>query len=166
MNRSLAKPRPLTGAKVLAMLVAFFGVVIGVNLIMAKLAVQTLPGTEVDSAYTASLAYEQEIASANAQNARGWQVDAQIQRGGLGEAALKVEARDNSGKPLQGLKFRGRLERPTDRRADVDSTLDEVAMGAYRGSAPVVAPGQWDLVLEADAAGKRMFLSTNRVLLN
>ena len=38
------------------MMVAFFGVVIGVNLIMMRLAIQTLPGTGVDSAYSASLA--------------------------------------------------------------------------------------------------------------
>ena len=51
-SRPLASPKPLTGRKVLFMLVAFFGVVIAVNVIMAKLAIQTLPGTEVDSAYT------------------------------------------------------------------------------------------------------------------
>ena len=44
------------------MMVAFFGVVIGVNIVMMRLAIQTLPGTEVDSAYSASLAYEKEIA--------------------------------------------------------------------------------------------------------
>lgn len=166
MGRSITGPRPLTGAKVFTMLVAFFGVVIGVNLIMAKLAVQTLPGTEVDSAYSASLAYENEIAAARAQAARSWKVDAQILRGEHGAATLKVEARDSSGTLLPGLTFKGRLERPIDRRADVEIALDEVSTGAYRGSAPTVAPGQWDLVLEADAAGKRVFLSSNRVLLN
>ena len=40
--------RQLTGRAVLAMLVAFFGVVIGVNVTMAKLAISTLPGTDVD----------------------------------------------------------------------------------------------------------------------
>jgi len=39
-------------------------------------------------------------------------------------------------------------------------------MGIYRGNAPAIQAGQWDLVLEADAAGQRMFLSKNRVLLN
>ena len=34
---------------------------------------------------------------------------------------------------------------------------------AERGA---VAPGQWDLVLEGVAAGQRLFLSKNRVLLN
>ena len=77
------------------MMVAFFGVVIGVNLVMMRLAIQTLPGTEVDSAYGASLAYEKEIATARAQSARNWKVDAHVERSGQGGATLQVEARDN-----------------------------------------------------------------------
>jgi len=166
MSKSLASPKPLTGRKVLVMLLAFFGVVIGVNMIMMRLAIQTLPGTEVDSAYSASLAYENEIAAARDQNARNWKVDAHIQRGADGGATLQVEARDENGKPMSGLKFEGRFERPTDRRADRPVALAEMGIGIYRGSAPLIAPGQWDLVLEGDAAGQRMFLSKNRVLLN
>ena len=64
----------------------FFAVVIGVNLIMMRLAIQTLPGTEVDSAYSASLAYEKEIATARAQSARNWKVDAHVER--FDEAAI------------------------------------------------------------------------------
>jgi len=166
MSRPLASPKPLTGGKVLFMLIAFFGVVIAVNGIMAKLAIQTLPGTEVDSAYSASLAYENEIAAAHDQNARNWKVDAHIQRGPDGGATLEVEAHDSSGLPMSGLKFEGRFERPADRRADQAVTLAEVASGVYRGSAPLIGPGQWDLVLEGDTAGQRLFLSKNRVLLN
>jgi nitrogen fixation protein FixH len=166
MSRPLASPKPLTGRKVLLMLIAFFGVVIAVNVIIAKLAIQTLPGTEVDSAYSASLAYENDIAAARDQNARNWKVDAHIQRGSDGGATLEVEAHDNSGLPMSGLNFQGRFERPADRRADQAVTLAEVASGIYRGSAPMIGPGQWDLVLEGDAAGQRMFLSRNRVLLD
>jgi len=166
MYEALDSPKSLTGRKVLFMLVGFFGVVIGVNMIMMRLAIETLPGTEVDSAYSASLAYENEIAAAHDQSVRNWKVDAHIQRGADGGATLQVEARDNSGKPMSGLKFLGRFERPTDRRADQPVVLAEMGIGIYRGSAPLIAPGQWDLVLEAIAAGKRMFLSKNRVLLN
>ena len=166
MRKPIVSPRPLTGRKVLFMLVAFFGVVIGVNMIMMKLAIQTLPGTEVDSAYSASLAYESEIAAAHDQNARNWKVDARVERGPGGGATLQVEARDDSGKPMSGLKFYGRFQRPTDSRADQPVALAEVASGVYRGSAPLIAPGQWNLVLEGDAGGQRMFRSKNRVLLN
>jgi nitrogen fixation protein FixH len=166
MRRSPVSPKPLTGRKVLFMLVAFFGVVFGVNFLMMKLAIDTLPGTEVDSAYSASLAYEKEIAAAHDQDARAWKVDAHVQRGTDGGATVQVEARDNNGVPMSGLTFQGRFERPTDRRSDQPVGLTEVGGGIYRGSAPLIAPGQWDLVLEGDAAGQRMFLSKNRVLLN
>jgi nitrogen fixation protein FixH len=166
MNRLPHKSRPLTGRKVLFLLVAFFGVVIGVNMAMVRLAIQTLPGTEVDSAYSASLAYEKEIVAAHDQNARNWHVDAQVLRGPDGAAMLRVEARDDNGRPLSGLKFQGRFERPTDRRADKAVTLAETGIGIYRGSAALIAPGQWDLVLQGDRAEQRMFLSKNRVLLN
>jgi nitrogen fixation protein FixH len=166
MKRSHVSPKPLTGRMVFWMLIAFFGVVFGVNFIMMKLAIDTLPGTEVDSAYSASLGYEKEIAAARDQNARNWRIDAHIRRGPDGDATLLVEARDNSGALMSGLKFQGRLERPIDRRADRPVELVEVGRGIYRGSATVVAAGQWDLVLEGDAAGQRMFLSKNRVLLN
>lgn len=165
MSKRQQAPSPITGRKVLFMIVAFFCVVIGVNLVMMRLAIKTLPGTEVDSAYSASLAYEKEIVAARDQSARNWKVDAHVERNGEG-ATLQVEARDNFGRPMSGLKFQGRFERPTDRRADLPVILAEVGIGIYRGSAEALAPGQWDLVLEGIAAGQRLFLSKNRVLLN
>ncbi|WP_316183544.1 FixH family protein [Bradyrhizobium sp. SZCCHNRI1009] len=156
----------LTGGMVLAMLLAFFGTVIGVNVYMMTAAISTLPGTEVDSAYSASLGYEDEIAAARAQEARRWQVEAHIERGAGGAAVVQVNARDASGNPLSGLTFQGRLERPADKRADQEVALAEIGGGIYRGTAEAIAPGQWDLVLEGDSSGRRLFLSKNRVLLN
>ncbi|MGJ4910790.1 FixH family protein [Bradyrhizobium sp. HKCCYLRH2060] len=156
----------LTGGMVLAMLLAFFGTVIGVNVYMMTAAISTLPGTEVDSAYSASLGYENEIAAARAQEARRWQVEAHIERGAGGAAVVQVNARDASGNPLSGLTFQGRLERPADKRADQEVALAEIGGGIYRGTAEAIAPGQWDLVLEGDSSGRRLFLSKNRVLLN
>ena len=159
-------PKPLTGTKVLLILLAFFGVVIGVNVTMMQLAIKTLPGTEVDSAYSASLGYEKEIAAARDQDARHWQVDAHLERAADGAALLRVEAHDKDGKPVTGLKFQGRFERPADKRADLSVALAEVGIGIYSGRAETIAPGQWDLVLEGDGAKGRMFLSKNRVVLN
>src|SRR3979411_106475 len=105
MNRQPDTPKPLTGRKVFILLVAFFGVVIGVSLVMMKLAIQTLPGTEVDSAYSASLAYEKEIVAAHDQNARNWHVDAHIGRDSGSGVTVQVEARDKNGVPMSGLRF-------------------------------------------------------------
>jgi nitrogen fixation protein FixH len=166
MNHPTKPGRPITGRMVFVAMVAFFGIVIGVNMLMLKLAMDTLPGTDVDSAYRASLAYESEIKAAHDQNLRDWKVNVHIERQADGGATLRVDAHDRNGAPLRGLAFSGRLERPTDKRADRLIVLAEGESGTYRGRASDVTPGQWDLVLESDTAGKRMFLSKNRVLLN
>jgi nitrogen fixation protein FixH len=158
--------RQLTGRKVLLILVGFFAVVIGVNVTMMRLAILTLPGTEVDSAYSASLGYGKEILAARDQSARNWQVDAHLSRDADGAALLQVEARDEGGRPVTGLKFFGTFERPTDKRADLTVALAEVGIGVYRGRLEAIAPGPWDLVLEGDGSMGRLFLSKNRVMLN
>lgn len=166
MRDSSRTPQPLTGRTVLFYLVAFFATVIGANIVMMKFAIDTLPGTEVDSAYRASLAYKDEISAAHDQNRRNWKIDAHVERRADGAASLRLDARDASGTPLSGLKFSGRLERPTDKRIDRAIGLAESGIGVYRGSAADVLPGQWDLVIEGEAGGARLFLSRNRVILN
>ncbi|MDB5620299.1 FixH family protein [Tardiphaga sp.] len=158
--------KPLTGRTVLICLIAFFGVIIGVNITLAKLAIDSLPGTEVDSAYGASLAYEGEITAAREQAARGWKVNAHVARDADGRAEVRVEARDRNGAPVQGLSFTSRLERPADRRGDRPVQLAEAGTATYRGDVTALAPGLWDLVLEGDVGGKRLFLSKNRIVLN
>jgi len=161
-----ASPRPLTGRTVLIVLLTAFGVVFGVNGLMMKYAIDTLPGTEVDSAYRASLKYQSEIAAARDQAQRDWRVDAHVARRADGAATLRVEARDRAGAPLGGVHFVGRLERPADKRDDRDVALADVGSGIFRGDARGIAPGQWDLVLEGERAGVRVFLSKNRIVLN
>jgi hypothetical protein len=84
---------------------------------------------------SASIGYEKEIRAAHDQAARDWRVDAHIVRDRDGFATLQVEARDKDGQPLSGLSFRGMLERPTDKRADLAVALSEVGNGVYRGNA-------------------------------
>jgi len=158
--------RPITGRFVLVVLLCFFAVVITVNMVMMRLAIATLPGTEVDSAYSASLAYQGEIQSAREQDARHWKVDAHVERQSDGAATLALRLQDANGTPLTGLSISSLLERPTDRRVDKAVDVAENGGGNYRGVARGVAPGQWDLVIEASRAGQRMFLSRNRVILN
>jgi nitrogen fixation protein FixH len=159
------QPRPITGRTVLVCTLAFFGVVLGVNLTMLKFAIDTMPGTEVDSAYRASLAFNSEIGAAREQASRGWQVTAQVHRDASGVGTVRVEARDRAGAPLSGLSFTAQLSRPTDKRADQALALSERAGGVYAARIDALAPGQWDLVLAAGRDGAREFLSRSRVVL-
>ena len=49
---------PLTGRKVLLIAVVAFGVIIGVNVLMAVKAISTFPGLEVQNSYVASQVFD------------------------------------------------------------------------------------------------------------
>jgi nitrogen fixation protein FixH len=146
-------------------LLAFFAVVFTANGVMMKFAVNTMSGTEVDSAYRASLTFNSEAQAARRQDERAWHVSGHAARNADGDAVVRVEARDKAGVPLTGLTFSAAFERPTDKRADRRIALGELQSGRYAGKAADVAAGQWDLVLEAERAGERVFVSKTRVFL-
>jgi nitrogen fixation protein FixH len=156
----------LSGGTVLASLIAFFGVVIGVNVVMMTLAISTMPGLEVESPYIAGLKYNAEISAAREQAGRGWRMTSHVDRDAGGRAVVSVEARDRNGAPLTGLALTVRLARPTDKRADRIVVLTERAGGSYRGEASDVVEGLWDVEFDADRGAERMFRSKNRITLN
>lgn len=91
-------PKRFTGWHITAILVAFFAVVIGVNLFMARQAVSGFGGTVVDNSYVASQNYNRWLAQARAEQALGWTADARLREDGR----IVVTARDASGRPFAG----------------------------------------------------------------
>ena len=156
----------LTGRKVLVMVLAFFGVIIGVNAMLTVFAIETLSGTEVASAYSASLAYQHEIDAAHQQNDRHWNVSATAKRDASGTVNVSITPRDAHDQPITGLALSVRLQRPVDKRLDRDADLIEQSPGAYGVRLTDVAAGQWDFVIEADNDGVAMFRSRSRIVLN
>src|SRR5262245_56404798 len=155
--------KELSGRTVLFSLITFFVVVAGVNGIMITAAVKTFGGVETESSYKAGLAFAREIAAANVQESRHWQVRAAVVRSG-DDARVDVTARDAGDRPLGDLTALVRLAHPTDRRLDQTVAMTADGAGRFRGSATYVA-GQWDLVIDLDRGGERMFRSRNRVIL-
>lgn len=154
----------VTGRQVLGALLLFFGAVIGVNALMTWLAIRTLPGTDVASAYSASLAYKEEIKAAQQQNARHWTVVARAARQDHG-VDVSLEARNSEGEPIEAT-FSVRLERPVDKRQDQVVTLAEVRRGIYVAQLADVPSGRWDLMIEAETDGRAVFRSRNRIWLD
>src|SRR3954453_20727573 len=92
-------PREMTGRMVFLCLVAFFGVVAGVNGIMIKLALSTFGGVETEGAYQAGLAFARETAAVAEQDALHWQVRAKVS-GAPGATLVELVARDADDRPL------------------------------------------------------------------
>jgi nitrogen fixation protein FixH len=156
----------LSGRTVLLSLLAFFAVVGGANIVMATLAVSTMPGTEVENPYLAGIRYNGEISAAREQAAREWRMISHVDRDVDGRAVVRVEARDRDDAPLTGLAMMVRLARPADKRADRSVALTERTVGYYLGEAADVAAGVWNLEFEADRDDQHMFRSKNRVTLH
>lgn len=154
--------RPLTGWKVLAMIAAFFALVVGVNGVMIYAAVKTFRGEVVAHPYERGLAYNRDIAQAREQAARDWRVDVSLRRAPGGVAAVTVVARDADGAGVTGVAMNATLAAPADLSQDVRLRLEETASGRFEGRA-TVSPGWRDLVLTAERDGREVFRSKNRV---
>jgi nitrogen fixation protein FixH len=161
-----ATARPLTGRTVLAALLGFFGVVIGVNGVMIALAIGTMPGLETEKPYQAGIAYSAEVDAARAQAARRWNVASHVSRDAQGRASVSVTVRDANDAPISGLDVAVRLLRPADQRGDRTIELSEREPGIYGGETADMAAGAWGVEIDAVRASERLFRSRNRIVVN
>lgn len=133
--------RPLTGKHVLAITLVAFGVIIGVNVLMAVKAVGTFPGLEVANSYVASQDFDRERA---AQAALDWTVTPDYDGK---ELALAIRDRQGNPAPIKDLQVT--VGRPTYVAEDQHPQM------TYQGGlyvAPLtLKPGLWNIHLTATA---------------
>jgi nitrogen fixation protein FixH len=156
----------LQGWHVLAILLGFFGVVGGVNAVMLRMALTTMPGLDARNGYDESQRYNRRITDAEAMDARGLKVSAELGRAGTGaELQIGVQARD--GAPLAGAHVSARLEHPAIRSRDLTLELIEYAPGRYAARVDDIAAGGWTMVIlvREKVDGAPVFLSRNRITL-
>ena len=102
--------KTFTGRKFLMLAIAFFGVIIAVNVFMAYNAIATFPGLEVKNSYVASQVFDRER---KAQEALGWHVET-----GYDSGVLTVAFRDKDGLPVRVEEMGALVARPTQQRDD------------------------------------------------
>ena len=139
-------PRKFTGRHAAMLIVAFFAVVIVVNVTMAKLAIATFGGTVVDNSYVASQHFNRWLDDSAADHALGWKVD--LARGA--DTSLEAQLVDAAGAPLDHARVTVHVEHPLGARPPQDLVLAEIAPGTYRAE---LAPGRWRVWLKANARG-------------
>ncbi|MBX9796704.1 FixH family protein [Sphingomonas sp.] len=136
-----------TGWHMLAIMLAGFGLIIAVNLIMARAAISTFGGEVVANSYVASQRYNDWLKAAAAQRALGWRAVARVDPAGR----LHIIATDAAGKPFSArvvVTARHPLGRMPDQRIALHTRgTDHVAERA-------LPPGRWLLHIEVDAAGR------------
>lgn len=172
MSPAIPSPTPaerrewrLTGRMVFAGFVVFFGIIIAVNALMLTLALDTMPGTTTDSSYRASQRFNRDLAAARERTARGWNVDARVERNPTGIAAMTVSVRESAGTPVEQIRVTARLMHPVHRVNDRVFDVSRSGTGLYAGTTEGVVAGAHDLVIEIDRNGEVLYRSRNRIVL-
>lgn len=154
----------LKGWHVLMITVAFFIVVFAVNIGMAVLAVKTFSGVQTEKPYENGLAFNKDIANAEAQNARHWTVTGELMRDASGLVTLKSLFKDDKSLAIGGLDVTTTLKAPMDAKRDHVIVLNDRGAGLYDGKVDVPA-GQWDLEIVARDKDEIVYRSVNRIIL-
>jgi len=144
MSAATRKEFELKGIHVLAALLLFFGVTIGVNIAFATFAIRSFPGEDRQSPYQQGLQYNETLDARRVQAALGWRTDIRLTPASDG-ALLSVSFMDRTGQPLDQLIIDGVMRRPTAGKLDVPLHFVHSSNGLYKASIPRLEHGVWNL---------------------
>ena len=136
--------RPFTGYHMLGSMVAFFSVVIVVNVLMARAATSTFGGVVVENSYVASQKFNKWLDEANAEKALGW--TAKVSRGGDGKLHVALD-----GVPADA-QVSAVARHPLGHFPDVTLKFTPSATGYVSDIA--LAPERWRLRVTVKSAGR------------
>ncbi|WP_417621961.1 FixH family protein [Parasphingorhabdus sp.] len=151
MNEKSSGTKIFTGYHATMMIVAFFAVVVGVNMVMARFALSTFGGTVVDNSYVASQKYNQWLEQARRQQAHGWSVSPAMRQ--AGRAVLTITSADGSG--LQGASLTAVAEHPVGRSESFKIRFAETGAGKFH-STETLPSGRWILRINIVQDAKSM----------
>ena len=157
--------RELKGWHVLVMILAFFGVTIGVNSIFVSYALSTFAGEDVKQPYQKGLEYNDKLASKQAQAALGWQATIAARREKNGESVFVVRLVNAENQPLSALDVDLQLRHPANAYLDRSLKLMPLGDGVYEARVADLKRGQWDVMASTQSSEKVAFQATRRVVL-
>jgi len=157
--------RELKGWHVLVMILAFFGVTIGVNTIFVSYALSTFAGEDVKQPYQKGLEYNQKLAGKEAQAALGWQatITARREKNGVSVFVMRLVNADDQ--PLSALDVDLQLRHPANAHLDRSLKLSPLGDGVYEARVADLKRGQWDVVAATHSTDNVAFQAMRRVVL-
>jgi nitrogen fixation protein FixH len=148
----MIRVRKFTGWHMFAILLAFFGVVFTVNMVMATAAIRTFAGTVVDNSYVASQQFNAWLAEARAQERLGWTT-----RLGVDDGRHVTVTLNDRGAPLRGAEIEAVARHPLGRAPDVQLRFEMRADGSYFSQERLPA-GRWLVHVEVRRGGRDLRL--------
>lgn len=160
MNARWMQPKQFTGWHMLAIICAFFGTIITVNLIMATYANTSWTGLVVQNTYVASQQFNERVAESRAQAALGWKDGLTI-----GNGEIRYTLVDASGSPIPVATVSAAFRRPAYESEDWQATLTRGDDGAFVATAPV-RDGIWIVNTEAKLDNGQVYHQARRIVVS
>ena len=151
MSEKTPEVKKFTGYHAAAVIVAFFAVVVVVNLVMAQFALSTFSGTVVDNSYVASQKYNKWLDQARNQKEYGWTVSPALRK--AGKASIAITTSD--GAPLQGATMEAVAEHPIGQSDPFEISFTQAATGEYQSVQPL-PEGRWKMKIIITVGDKNM----------
>jgi nitrogen fixation protein FixH len=139
MSEKTPAVKKFTGYHATAIIVAFFAVVVVVNLVMAQFALSTFSGTVVW------------LEQARNQEEHGWTVSPALRK--AGKASIAITTAD--GAPLQGATMEAIAEHPIGQSDPFEISFTQAATGEYQSVQPL-PEGRWKLKIIITQDDKNM----------
>ena len=139
--------REFTGRDMLFLMIAFFAVVVSVNMAMAVIASGSWTGLVVKNSYVASQEFNEKTAELERSAAMNVHASLAYQKG-----EVVVQLNDSSGTVLSANTLTHRIGRPSYDGEDRSLTMSCSADGICRAQA-VLGPGVWTGEVEAELSG-------------
>ena len=157
MNKTLQTVRTFTGYHMLAWIITFFGIIIGVNITMAYYANSTWSGLVVANSYVASQEFNGKLADVKAQDALGWKGKLSASNG-----VFHFALNGKDGSVVAANSVAVTLRRPVTDSADFTLALTKTPEGTW--SVPhTLADGAWIAEVDVASDAFKMWRDTLRL---
>ncbi|PWV95359.1 nitrogen fixation protein FixH [Hoeflea marina] len=151
------RPKQFTGYHMLATIVTFFAVIIGVNLVMASYAISTWTGLVVPNTYIASQEFNGKAAESRAISALGYQGEI-----ASGPDGFTFALSDKAGDPVTADAVLVAFNRPVGAVGDHTMTLTPRGEGVFAAPGKLVE-GEWIAHVSAVLDGATIYRAAYRI---
>jgi nitrogen fixation protein FixH len=119
-----------------------FVVVLAVNVLFVRVALQSNTGVVTEHAYEKGLAYNRILSEVKEEQALGWKSTI-----AYADGQLQLSLADSTGKPLSGAKVTAYLKRPLQGEGQQTVELVQAGKAGYVAPLRPLQQGQWDITV-------------------
>ena len=146
-----------TGRHMAAILVCFFGVVIAVNITMARFASSTFGGIVVENSYVASQEFNGRLKQSREQVALQWKASLKVVDG-----TIQYALTDRDGKPVPAASVSIQFRHPSYEAADWHVELQPAPNDTFEAS-HASRDGTWNVQIDSEVGRTRPYRDVRRI---